>query len=204
MGLSTTQAINLATEAHQRLAEGIAGLTDEQVRQPSLLPDWTVAHLLTHIARNADGHAQRLEGALRGEEVRRYPGGPDQRNGDIEAGAARPAAELKDDIATSSRRLEAVWQECEAAGWPHADLRAGDPWDTPASPARRLREVELHHVDLGLGYTAAAWSDDYSAWELGAALRGLPDRLDPLQTRAMVLWLTGRTATPDVELGPWL
>jgi len=38
-----------------------------------------------------------------------------------------------------------------AAGWPHAELRGHDSWPTTASPSRRLREVEVHHADLGPG-----------------------------------------------------
>ena len=69
-------AIELCRAAHARLVARVEHITDEQVRSPSRLPGWTVAHVLTHLARNADGHVRRLEGALRGEDVPRYPGGP--------------------------------------------------------------------------------------------------------------------------------
>jgi Mycothiol maleylpyruvate isomerase N-terminal domain len=42
-----------------RLVATIEGLTDEQGRPPSEPPDWTIAHVLTHVARNAHGHARR-------------------------------------------------------------------------------------------------------------------------------------------------
>src|SRR4051794_11621167 len=42
------------TESHRRLFADIDGLTDAQARAASNLPDWTVGHVLTHIARNAD------------------------------------------------------------------------------------------------------------------------------------------------------
>ena len=32
----------------------IEGLTDDQAREPSLLPGWSRGHVLTHLARNAD------------------------------------------------------------------------------------------------------------------------------------------------------
>lgn len=66
-----TAAIELCRSAHARLAEAVDGLTDEQVRSPSRLPGWTIGHVLTHLARNADGHALRLDGALRGDDVPR-------------------------------------------------------------------------------------------------------------------------------------
>ena len=61
--------------SHQRLEQAIAALTDEQVSRPSRLPDWSVGHVLTHIARNADSVTRRLQGAARGEIVDQYPGG---------------------------------------------------------------------------------------------------------------------------------
>ena len=203
MALTTSRALQLCIEAHQRLVQRLSGLTDEEARRPSLLPDWTVGHVLTHLARNADGHTLRLSGALRGEEVARYPGGSQSRDGDIEAGSGRPARDLIDDVASSNARLEAVWHESEAAGWPHTDLMAGDSWRVDQSPLRRLREVEIHHVDLGLGYAASEWPDEYAAWEFEQALSGLPGRLDGDQTRQLLLWLIGRTGMPAVELGPW-
>jgi len=87
------------------LTVGLAGLTDGDARRPSLLPDWTIAHTLTHIARNADSHVLMLEAASGGEIGAQYPGGMEQRNADIEAGAGRSAAELVADVADSNSRL---------------------------------------------------------------------------------------------------
>lgn len=192
--------------AHRRLLETVAGMNDETVRKPSRLPGWSVGHVVTHLARNADGHASRLEGALRDEEVPRYPGGPDQRDREIEEGAARPVRELADDLAGAAARLEEVWTRSEEAGWPNAHLLAGDRWPTTESPNRRLREVEVHHVDLGLGYEATDWPDEYVRWELPLSLDALPDRLTrPEDSRRLLAWLIGRSKGPEgVELGPWL
>jgi maleylpyruvate isomerase len=145
-------AIELCRAAHARLVVTAEHITEEQVRSPSRLPGWTVAHVLTHLARNADGHVRRLEGALRGEDVPRYPGGPAQRNGEIDEGARRSAVDIVADLAAAQRRLERVWDRSAAEGWPYPELRGDDQWPTSASPVRRLREAEVHHVDLGLGY----------------------------------------------------
>ncbi len=45
------------------------------MRGPSLLPEWSDGHVLTHLARNADSVVRRMEGAARGELVDQYPGG---------------------------------------------------------------------------------------------------------------------------------
>ena len=59
--------------------------------RPSLLPDWTVGHVLTHLARNADSMDRVLEAAERGDVVERYAGGGAGRDAEIEAGRrARP------------------------------------------------------------------------------------------------------------------
>ena len=79
LAADSSRSIVLCRAAHGRLLSSVEALTDEQVRAASRLPQWTIAHLLTHLARNAEGHARRLEGALRGQDVARYPGGRAQR-----------------------------------------------------------------------------------------------------------------------------
>src|SRR5208282_6678876 len=96
-----SKAIAGCTQSHRELLRTIVDLTDPQARAPSLLPDWTVGHVLTHIARNADSVVRRLEGARRGEVVDQYPGGLKGRAADIEDGAARPATELVADVRSS-------------------------------------------------------------------------------------------------------
>lgn len=198
-------AIVACTAAHERLLETVVGLADETAARPSLLPGWSVGHVLTHLARNADGHVRRLEGALRGEEAARYPGGTEQRDRDIEQGAPRSAVELATDVADSARRLEETWQRSVDAGWPHSELLASDHWPTTASPVRRLREVEVHHADLGLDYQASQWPAEYVDWELRTSLERLPGRLSgPEDTRRFLAWLVGRSDWPaEIRLRPW-
>ena len=194
------------TAAHQRLLTTLAGIDDSDARRPSRLAGWSVGHLLTHVARNADGHALRLEGALRGEEVPRYPGGQEQRNREIEEGAERPAKELVRDVAESAERLQETWSRSERASWPNSQWLAGDRWPTSGSPLRRLREVEVHHVDLGLGYEATDWPDEYVLWELPLSLEGLPERLSgSTDARRLLAWIIGRSEWPEeIELRDWL
>lgn len=92
-----------ATTAHALLVAALAGLTDQQCAGPSLLPGWTIGHVLTHLARNADSHVGMLLAANRGEVAVQYPGGLSQRAADIEAGADRPAAEQVADLGGGPR-----------------------------------------------------------------------------------------------------
>ena len=65
--------------SHQRLLGTLEALDDATARHPSRLPDWTVGHVLTHLARNADSHVHILGAAMRGDAVEQYPGGYEQR-----------------------------------------------------------------------------------------------------------------------------
>ena len=161
--------------------------------------------MLTHLARNAEGHARRLEAALAGQDLPRYPGGSSQRGADIAAGSGHSAAELAADLAGTARRLEDAWACSAAARWPHAELRGHDSWPATASTTRRLREVEVHHADLGLGYEPADWPEEYIEWELPMLLAALPRRLpDPGERRDLLVWLMGRRPDlPRVRPGPW-
>lgn len=62
------------TAAHRRLEATVASVDDATARRPSLLPGWTVGHVLTHVARNAESHVRMLEAALAGQAVEQYPG----------------------------------------------------------------------------------------------------------------------------------
>jgi len=202
--ITPAAAVDLCVDAHRRLLDSISGLTDDVAHRPSHLPGWTVGHVLTHIARNADGHTRRLEGALRGDDVARYPGGSAQRGREIEEGASRGAAELVADVGESATRLQRAWVRSADAGWPNAAFMGADHWPTNESPLRRLREVEVHRVDLGMGYRPEDWPDVYVRWELSEVVRDLPRRVGRAGDESRLLaWLIGRAGEPEVDLKPW-
>src|SRR5581483_3104888 len=82
------------TAAHRRVDALVQSLTDAAARRASPLEGWTVGHILTHLARNADAHRGMVEAAQRGGISPMYPGGATQRDGAIAAGQGRPASEL--------------------------------------------------------------------------------------------------------------
>lgn len=176
-------------------------ITDAEARAPSRLPGWSVGHVLTHIARNGDSVARRLEGVARGEIVDQYPGGYEGRAADIERGAHRPAPELVADLLATHERIEAA-----------IGLLGGDAWDglsrdvggdlTPARDliAARWREVEVHHVDLGRGYEPDQWPAAFVRRLLPLALAGVGPRLpglDRAEPAAVLAWTYGRGAPPE-------
>ena len=185
--------------AHAKLATAIAVLADDQMSLPSLLPDWTVGHVLSHIARNADGMSRRIEAAMRDETVDQYVGGVDGRTGEIAAGAARTAQMIVDDVVSSAERLESLFVTMPEDLWAKP-VRTVGGGEHPVSmlPFRRWREVEVHLVDLGLQSTPADWPSGLVDMALPRLTAALADRCDQ---RALMAWALGRGPAP--ELRPW-
>lgn len=168
-----------AKQAHTRLSASLESLTDAAARQPSLLPTWTRGHVLTHLARNADGQRRMLEGALRGELVAQYPGGAESRAAEIEAGAHRPARDLVDDVATSAETLFALWERMPQEAWVRPTLAIVGERPAWRSIWARWRETEIHHVDLDLGYAPRDWPTDFVSRMLQNVGRDLGRLLAP-------------------------
>ncbi len=68
---------------------------------PSLCEGWTRGHVLTHVARNADGLAALIRSAVDGTGETMYAS-EEARDADIEAGADRSSAELLEDVEHSA------------------------------------------------------------------------------------------------------
>lgn len=103
--------------AHQRLLSSLDGLTDNECREPSLLPGWSRGHVLTHLARNADSHTHLLIAAGNGDIAEQYPGGIQARNQAIEDGSNRSAVDLTKDVRSSIYALEAAWAGATLTTW---------------------------------------------------------------------------------------
>ena len=148
-------------EATDRLLASADALTDTGVREPSLLPGWTRGHVLTHIARNADGLGNLLRWARTGITTPMYAS-REARRADIEAGAGRSAADLAADV-----QATAIAFAAEAASLPDEAWAAQVQGLTgPPIPGRgvldwRLREAEIHHVDLAVGYRPGDWPGEF-------------------------------------------
>jgi maleylpyruvate isomerase len=183
--------------AQQALNAALEGLGDAQARAPSLLGGWSVGHVLTHVARNADSVVWRLEGAACGEVRDQYPGGLEQRRAEIEAGAGRPASELVADVARTSAAVEEVLAALSPAAW-DAPSRTSRGVVEPSRDAvfSRWREVVVHHGDLGLG--PVRWPLALVAAWLPRELPRLAERGDPARLMA---WVVGRGPAPELE--PW-
>jgi maleylpyruvate isomerase len=201
---ATALALGACPDASTRLLGTLDGLDDATARRPSRLPGWTVGHVVTHLARNADSLVRMLEGAMAGGVVDQYEGGLEGRAADIAAGSGRPAAELVADLRRAIDDLDATWRRVTPEVWATGRGRMGNGELCPCAemPSRRWREVEIHRVDLGLGPEPADWPDVYVELELPQALAQLPDRLSPTDRAVLLAWLLGRADAPP-ELPPW-
>ena len=220
------QRVDVATA---RVLATAAGITDEQARAPSALPGWTRGHVLTHLARNADGLANLLIWARTGVVTPQYPSA-DVRNDEIAAGAGRPARELIVDFADSATDFNAEAAKLHDPDWA-AEVRAirGAPHPAWYTLWRRLSELEIHHVDLDAGYRPLDWPLDFAqeclqqatasfsgpdspaallhATEDGAAHRIGPPGQEPVITvtgpsHALLAWLVGRSDGDGVFATP--
>ena len=157
--LGLAEDIDRATQA---LLTTAGGLDDSSVAGASLLPDWSRGHVLAHIARNADGAVNLLTWARTGVETPQYAS-QEQRNLDIEAGAPRGAADQLADLTAACARFADAVAQMPAEAWT-VEVRWTAGNQAPAARVMwsRLREVEIHHVDLGAGYTPADWPEAFT------------------------------------------
>ena len=194
--------------ATARLSATCADVDDATARRPSLLPGWSVGHVLTHVARNADGMVNLVTWAVTGDPTPMYAS-MDARNAAIEEGAGRLADVLVADVRDSAARLRARLDDLVGAGPEALDRLVlfgapppGTEPDTPAGtlPYARLRELEIHHVDLGLpSYTPADWPEAFVERTL-LFVHARSGPVDVVGEPADVLaWRLGRGAAASVR-----
>lgn len=152
----TRESFQEIAAAADRLLAGLAGLRDQDVPEPSRLPGWTRGHVLSHLARQAPALERLLEWARTGVETPQYAN-REARNAEIEAGAGRPAAVQLADVRESAAHFQQVIETLPAPAW-QATVRpfTGELCTPQRILVIRLRELELHHVDLDIGY---GWHD---------------------------------------------
>lgn len=154
------------TESTAHLIISAEGLDDEAVREPSLLPDWTRAHVLTHAARNADALRNLLTWAATGERADMYPS-LTLRDQAIQDGARRTAAELAADLREACEKFAETAARLDPEHWAATVYRRkGGPQQASRIPWWRLEEVLIHHSDLDAGFTPAHWPAQFTGPEL--------------------------------------
>lgn len=132
----------------QYFAEQLAAVGDEALREQSALPGWSRAHVVGHVARNADALVNLVQWARTGVETPMYPD-PDARERDIESSATQPAPMLRADVRESTARLAQAWDSLPEQAW-DVRVRSALGRDVPLRETlwMRIREVWVHAVDL--------------------------------------------------------
>lgn len=154
----------LLADADRRLVRTVDGLTAEDLAVPSLLPGWTRAHVVAHLTLNAEA-LDRVLTARRTGDPRPMYDSQEGRDADIEALARAEHAELRERLFAATTLFEQAY-----AAMTVGDAQAhfertpgGQTIRVGNAPLMRLREVEIHHADLGAGYSHTDWPPEFSA-----------------------------------------
>ncbi len=194
-------------DATDRLLTAVGKLDNASVTESSRLPGWSRGHVLAHLARNADALVNVLEG-----RPMYVSGGA--RDADIERDAPRPLDAQLADVRESAARFQDV--SAVPADWSRTvELRNGVTDSASRVPFRRWVEVELHHVDLGIGYELEDLPAEFTEREtdfLAARFAGHPEVPPTRLTDGTRAWRTGREAGaaevtvtgPPADLLGWL
>jgi maleylpyruvate isomerase len=175
MSTSSHLSDNLALLARETslLMSTAATLDDESIRVASLCEGWTRAHVLSHIARNADALGNLVSWAVTGTPRAMYES-PTSRDADIAAGSTRAAREVITDLEDSAARFAAAAPSLDGPSMrAEVEMRGGRKVLGGQLPTLRLMEVVFHHVDLDAGYTFA----DADAGFVRRAVRIATERL---------------------------
>ncbi|MGW0907757.1 maleylpyruvate isomerase family mycothiol-dependent enzyme [Streptomyces sp. NPDC002853] len=182
-------------DATDRLLTAATKLNNDSTAEPSRLPGWTRGHVLAHLARNADALVNVLAG-------RPMYVSADARDNDIERDAPRPLAEQLVDVRESAERFAAAGTI--PADWSRTvELRNGVTDSASRVPFRRWVEVELHHVDLGIGYEVEDLPEEFVQREIAFLTKrffGNPDVPPTRVTDGTHAWSTGRDGEPEVTV----
>ena len=225
-----TEQLDWWQRGEEHLGTALGRLTDEEFTGPSLLPGWTRAHVLAHLARSADALVNLLTWARTGVETPAYPS-DEARDAGIAETAALTPPELRAAVLAATQRLAAAVRELPEEAW-SAQVRTRQGHDLPAAelPWLRAREVWVHSVDLdaGIGFAdlpddvlAAVVDDVFRQWDARDAVPDVAlfagDRewgtgaLAVAGTLpAVTAWITGRSTGADLQadgplptLAPW-
>lgn len=179
--------------------DAVDRLTDTELDARTALPGWTRKHLVAHVHYNAEALRRLVSWAATGVENRMYAGAQ-QRNDEIDTGAALPAAELRAMVRGSAAALASDMDALPAEAWQRQVVTAqGRTVPATEIPWLRAREVCVHAVDLDSGVTFDDLPDDFTA----ALAADAASKHAKAGGAHLAAWLTGRTTEPP-QLGRWL
>lgn len=131
--------------------ETLARLDERDLQGDSLLPGWTRAHVVAHVAYNARALTRLVDWAATGTRNPMYESRA-TRDAEIETGSHLAAEELVRLSTTEALGLAAAWSALPEDRW---DYQVRDGRDSPLAIkdalSLRSREVWMHLIDLDAG-----------------------------------------------------
>jgi maleylpyruvate isomerase len=191
-----SERLAAVSSAERRLSVTAADLDD--LGTASLCAGWTRGHVLAHVALNAHSLVNLMEWARTGEKTPQYPSW-EERDSDIERCSKRSRDEHLTALAEASAAFAAAAGRVPPDRWSfEVHGIAGEPQPVARFLFGRLREVEIHHVDLAAGYGAKDWDEAF----VRAVLEEVPGRLggsasEPFVAEATDLGMTVRIGDAD-------
>lgn len=210
--------------AERRLRGTVERFADADLRAPSLCPGWSRSHVIAHVTLNAHSLVNLMNWARTGKETPQYPGWS-ERDEDIELRSARTTSEHLAALAGGTEAFRAAAEAVPADRWSF-EVRGigGEPQPVGRFLFGRLREVEIHHVDLRASYRPSDWDDSFVRELLGEVPGRLGSKVPAPFTAeatdlglhivvgegptivdvaapgaALLTWLLGRSKGSDVE-----
>jgi maleylpyruvate isomerase len=153
--------------------------------------------VLAHVALNAHSLVNLFDWARTGVESPQYPSW-EERDADIETHAGRTRDEHRAALDAASAAFLDAARAVPPERW-DAEVRGIGGGPTPAASFLfgRLREVEIHHVDLDAGYGPADWDESF----VRAVLQEVPGRLTPKASEPFTAFAPDLDVRVDVGEG---
>ncbi len=214
------RAVDLLGSASSRLVRTVDGFEGDDWSTPSSLPDWTRAHVVAHLALNAEGLARALRGVVADEaddEPRTMYDSDESRDSEIVELAAEPPSRIRDRFLAGITIFHDAVTAMPEPDWDGRVERTpgGRSMSTSSVPGMRLREVEIHHADLDAGYAPSDWSREFAEHLVDSMAKRLdpthPFEVKPLDS--VRTWVLGSGESeypvpivtgPTGDLGWWL
>jgi maleylpyruvate isomerase len=158
-----SQTLRWWADGERAVAGRVDRLPDGALAAPSRLPGWSRAHVVAHLARNADALGNLLTWARTSVETPMYPS-REVRDAGIATTAGLPPAELRADYAAACARFAEAVETLPEAAWT-AEVRnmPGKPIPATDVPWMRAKEIWVHGVDLDGSLAFADLPADFCA-----------------------------------------
>jgi maleylpyruvate isomerase len=202
------RAASSLAEASGRLVRTVDGFHGDDWSSPSRLPDWTRAHVVAHLALNAEGIANLLRGLVAdadgdSQAAPTMYASDDQRAQDIADLAASDGAEIRARLLAGVTLLQECLEAVPDDAWETRMERTpgGRTMRAAALPGMRWRELEIHHVDLDAGYTCGNWTIDFAEHLLDAMAKRVhpADAFEVRPVDSARTWVLGDGAQFEAE-----